>query len=337
MDTITHTVLGACAGEALGGKTLGKKAMLIGAIANNFPDIDVVTSFWMKQSDSLLAHRGFTHSILFALVTTFVGGLMLHSYYSKIKFQKHEWFLLIGINVFLHLIIDSFTVYGTGWYEPFSHHRVAFNILFVADPFFTCSLFVASVALLILKKNSKSRKTWWRAGILIATFYLLYALIHKIQIDQVTKKSLLAEKINYSDFMTTPTPLNNFLWYIVAEHDSGFSIGYRSVFDKEDKVQFHYVTKNDFLLSKKDKEDDDVKKLIRFSEGYYRIQKINDTLYLNDLRFGQIGGWDGRDAPFVFQFKLATDADNSIIIQRGRRMASGKEAFSKMIRRIKGL
>ena len=137
MDSITHTVLGACVGEALGGKKLGKKAMLIGAVANNVPDIDVVSSFWMKQADSLLAHRGFTHSILFALIFTFTAGWMMKKKFRNNPFSVREWFSLIGINLFLHLIIDSFTAYGTGWYEPFSHERVAFNILFVADPFFT--------------------------------------------------------------------------------------------------------------------------------------------------------------------------------------------------------
>ena len=57
MDSLTHTVLGACLGQVIAGKKIGKKAMLWGAIANNIPDIDVITSAWMGQADSLLAHR----------------------------------------------------------------------------------------------------------------------------------------------------------------------------------------------------------------------------------------------------------------------------------------
>ena len=44
MDSITHTVLGACLGQVLAGKKIGKKAMLWGAVANNIPDIDIITS-----------------------------------------------------------------------------------------------------------------------------------------------------------------------------------------------------------------------------------------------------------------------------------------------------
>ncbi len=50
MDTITHIVLGAAVGEVLAGKKLGKKALLIGAIAGNLPDIDFVASFWLDSA-----------------------------------------------------------------------------------------------------------------------------------------------------------------------------------------------------------------------------------------------------------------------------------------------
>src|SRR5437868_4140431 len=102
MDTITHTVLGACVGEALAGKKLGKKAMLWGAVANNLPDIDVATAWWMNQANSLLAHRGFTHSILFVLIMTFLAGWLMKKIYRQNNFSSREWSVLLGINMFLH-------------------------------------------------------------------------------------------------------------------------------------------------------------------------------------------------------------------------------------------
>ena len=42
MDSLTHLALGACMGEAFAGKTLGKKAMLWGAITQSIPDIDFI-------------------------------------------------------------------------------------------------------------------------------------------------------------------------------------------------------------------------------------------------------------------------------------------------------
>ena len=68
MDSITHIAIGACVGEAFFEKGFGKKAMLWGALAQRIPDIDFISSIWMNTSEDLLAHRGFTHSILFALL-----------------------------------------------------------------------------------------------------------------------------------------------------------------------------------------------------------------------------------------------------------------------------
>ncbi len=335
MDTLTHTVLGACAGEAIGGKKLGKKAMLYGAIANNLPDVDVTTSLWMNQTDGLLAHRGFTHSFLFLLLVTPLAAWLMKKIYHKNSFTKKEWAILFGVNIFLHIFIDAFTSYGTGWFEPFSHYRVSFNVLFVVDPFYTISLLFTSIALLLLNKNHAKRIWWTLTGIIISSMYLTYALYHKVEVNHVTKESLRNEKINYTDFITTPGPLNNFLWYILAKSEKGYNIGYYSVFDRENQIHFHFLPTNDSLI-RTVKNDDDVKKLTRFSQGYYTIEKINDTLIFNDLRFGQIGGWSSGDAPFVFQFKLSKVAYNDVVIQRGRFKASSGKAFNEMIERIKG-
>ena len=70
MDSLTHIALGACMGEAFAGKTVGRKAMLWGVLAQSFPDIDFLTAFWTNTTGNLLAHRGFTHSILFCIIIT---------------------------------------------------------------------------------------------------------------------------------------------------------------------------------------------------------------------------------------------------------------------------
>ena len=58
MDSLTHIVLGACVGEVIAGKKLGRKAWLAGAIFQSFPDIDFIAGFWLSPAEDLLAHRG---------------------------------------------------------------------------------------------------------------------------------------------------------------------------------------------------------------------------------------------------------------------------------------
>ena len=54
MDTLTHIALGACVGDALLGKKIGKRAMLVGAMANSIPDVDFISSFWLPIDENLL-------------------------------------------------------------------------------------------------------------------------------------------------------------------------------------------------------------------------------------------------------------------------------------------
>ncbi len=335
MDSITHTVLGACLGQVLAGKKIGKKAMLWGAVANNIPDIDIITSTWMSQADGLMAHRGFTHSILFALIVSPMLAFLFTSWYKKTTMTFIDWLLIFGTGNFLHIIIDSFTCYGTGWFEPFSHYRVTFNLLFVADPFFTISLLISAIALMILKKNHPARNKWAKGALAICMAYLIMAGVDKYKIDKNTRAQLSEQKIEATDYFTTPTPLNNFLWYIIAKNDTGFFISYQSVFDNDKNLAFTFHSQNRNFLNSLPS-DQDLDKLKHFSKDYYVIEKKDSSYFFNDIRFGQISGWNDPTSNFVFRYKLGRDADNDLVIQRGRVEGSGKKALAELWVRMWG-
>src|SRR5258706_7148807 len=110
MDTITHIALGACVGEAMVGKQLGKKALLIGAFANSIPDLDFVSSFWLDVDNALLAHHGFTHSILFCILISIFLALLFRRWFRMKPYQLlfKTWLLFFIVELFLHLFIDAF-------------------------------------------------------------------------------------------------------------------------------------------------------------------------------------------------------------------------------------
>ena len=169
----------------------------------------------------------------------------------------------------------------------------------------------------------------------MSTIYLLYCGLNKIKIDHDVKDVFRKQHIPYTEYFTTPTPLNNWLWYVVAANDSGYNIGYRSLFDKERKIDFVFVPKNESLL-KPVSGNEDLQKLIRFSKGYYAIQRWSDTLVFNDLRFGQMIGWRDPRARFVFHYFLQHPAENELVVQRGRFAGWDRDAFNALLRRIKG-
>jgi inner membrane protein len=336
MDSITHIALGACMGEAFLDRKLGRKALLWGALAQSAPDIDFIASFWMDTPGSLLAHRGFTHSFLFVVLTSVFLALLAERWHRPHNISFRRWLQFFAGVIFIHVFIDAFNNYGVGWLEPFSHKRISFNAIYVADPFFSIWSLIALVVLIILKHSSvKQRKKWWTMGLVFSSIYLLYCLFNKQMIDREVKQILKKQDIHYTRYFTTPTAFQNWLWYVVAGNDSGYYIGYRSLFDSKKQIDFEFFPRNDNLLDSVE-DTEGLQKLKRFSQEFYTAENWNDTLVFNDLRFGQITGWKDPRNHFVFHYFLKDSADNKLVVQRGRFEGWDKNAFNSLVKRIKG-
>ncbi|MBA3665834.1 MAG: metal-dependent hydrolase [Bacteroidetes bacterium] len=335
MDSLTHTVLGACMGEAIAGKQMGKKAMLVGAMAHNLPDIDVILNFFTTQASSLLTHRGITHSILFNLLATFSLAWLFWRFIKNKSMSYGHWLFLIGSGLFTHITIDAFTTYGTGWFEPFSHERVSFNSIFILDPFLLLSLLIPAFVLLVFRMKQENRTRWASLGLVLAGVYLCMCLTNKIIVNNVVKKDFVSQNISWDEYMTTPTPLNNLLWYIVVRKENEYRIGYYSVFDKKGNIFYETVNRNDSLLTPY-KDSDEIKKLLRFSKGYYSLHREDTAVIFSDIRFGQLGGWAATNTPFVFNFNIEKTVDNRVALQQGRFKSFEPDVIGQLVNRIKG-
>jgi inner membrane protein len=206
-------------------------------------------------------------------------------------------------------------------------------MLYVVDPLFSLSLVVGALVLL-LRKKSKVVKTWAALAVFTSCIYLFMAIFNKASVQTTIKKSLLNQNIVYSHLLVTPTPFNSFLWYIIAANDSGYYIGYRSVFDKKDvPVKYTYFKKNPLLLREAASEVG-VKKLIQFAGDYYTVEKKERSLVVNVLRFGQILGWEDPDAQFALPFVVNAGNENTFIVQRGRFKGWNWRTISRMYYRI---
>ncbi|MEO6611007.1 MAG: metal-dependent hydrolase [Chitinophagaceae bacterium] len=335
MDTLTHIVLGACIGEATAGKILGRKAMVAGALAQSIPDMDFIAYFWLNKTENLLAHRGITHSLLFGILVVIGLSAATRRIFHKRKFDWVHGAWLFGLNVFCHLFIDAFNAYGVGWFEPFSHARFSFHVLFVADPFFSIWPFLAVIAILVLYSKHKARRMAWQFGLGLSALYLLYAVYNKLQVEGAMRRQLKAEGIAYRSFYATPSPFNSWLWFVIIREEKGFYTGYRSVFDKK-KTMLAYTPKNDgFLQEVKDRED--ISNLQKFARGDYIVQRTHDTLVFSILRFGKIAGWHDPYAKFCFYYYFdQAPGANQFLVQRGRFKNWNRETTRTFMRRIRG-
>jgi len=328
MDSITHIVLGACVGEVLMDRKAGKKAILWGALAQSIPDIDFINGAWMPLTKELIAHRGITHSFFFAIFIAFFLSLVASKWHKIEAISTSKWFSFFIIEIIIHLFLDALNNYGIGWFEPFSSKRFAFNVLYVADPLFTIVPFVIFFMLIILRMGHALRLKFARIGIFIPTIYLCFAFGNKYKVEKKIRP-FITQKTNY---FTAPTVLNNFYWTAVIEDSTGFNIGYQSIFGNKDFHFKHFDQNKSFIDSVHDHQE--VMDLKMFSQGFYTLEKWGDTLVFNDLRFGQINGWENPHSKFAFHYFLSHPKDNELIVQRGRfaglNYNSGKVLLSKM-------
>lgn len=351
MDSLTHLALGACVGEVLMGRALGKKALLIGAVAQSLPDIDGLVGLWLPMSANLLAHRGITHSLVVAPLAAGVLAVLVRRWRWARSVPLGHWIFFIAFQLGLHDLLDSTNAYGTGLLEPFSQQRFSAYLLYVADPFFSLPLFVAALLLGFLLRQRPRRKIGALVALIWVGGYLGYAALNKSRVEQPLRASLKAAGVPYTRITTIPTPLNTWLWYVVAATEHGYYLGYRSVFEKPDqRTQFTYFPRSDSLLkdglqpasgtdvSRPLRVDTaDVLRLKQFARGDYVVEKRGDTLAIGVLRFGQVVGWENPHAPFVFRYELGEGIDNRLVVQRGRFLGWDRASFRRFVRRIRAV
>ena len=340
MDSLTQIVLGAACGEAVLGKKIGNKALLFGAIGGTIPDLDVFIGRFIHSNEiqAMAFHRGFMHSLLFAVFGCFIFGWITYKLYNTRKRTDttllKDWILLFFWSILTHPILDCFTPYGTQLFAPFSDYRVAFNNISVADPLYTVPFLICLIVLMFFKRK-RTRRTWWlKAGLYISSVYMILTIFNKIYIDTVFKNSFEKAEIPYQRFSAQPTILNNILWYAVAETESQYHLTFYSVFDKNktaDKIIT--VNKNHDIIDMSDK---NLKTLAWFSNNYYNItkkEKVGTYKYV-DLRYPMLNPEDANTS--VFNFTIFNENNEWDILPFDGNPPN-KEDFEKFIERLKGI
>jgi inner membrane protein len=335
MDLVTQTVLGAAVGEMVLGKKAGNKAIMWGAVGGLIPDLDVLIAPFFSEVDGLFVHRGFSHSLIFSFILApFMGWLIYQIHKKKLKIKWREWTILIFWAAFTHPILDYFTTYGTGAFLPFSNYRVEFGTIAIVDIFYTVPFIIVLLTILFIKRTSALRRKLILGLAFLTSFYLLGTVVNKIHVNSVFKNAFAEQGITYSRYKTAPLPLTNFLWMGMAEADSGYYMALYSNFDKQLPTDFEFILRNEIQLANI-KENKKLQKLIKFSKGYYHVNKDDKGLYLADLRFGKMG--IGENAAFVFKFYIRNENGELKIEQSQDSRDIEENAFSEYVNRIKGI
>jgi inner membrane protein len=337
MDSLTHIVIGAAIGDLMLGKQIGRKAAVIGALAKTIPDFDL---FYTGLSDPFMYmchHRGHTHSLLWESLYAFPLAYLFYRMFSK-NIPYLKWFSLFIICLWGHSLLDTCTNYGTRLFLPFTNNAYSINSMAIADMFFTLPIFIMLIIALIFKNQSTARLKWMRGLLVYCFIYLAYTFGNKVYANNLFTDSLKENNIAYSQSMTNPTILNNFLWYGIAYNDSTLYISENSLLFPKKKVEWIAYKRNKELLEKyENKEKSET--LQWFSKGYDISEQNGDTLNVYCVKFGRMNMEEREtNKAFGFYYKLYYENGVSKMKTQEPKLNKNefKKAFGDLYKRIMG-
>ncbi|MDR2292836.1 MAG: metal-dependent hydrolase [Prevotellaceae bacterium] len=315
MDSISHILIGAVTGEIVAGNKLGKKAVFWGAAIASLPDLDVIAQPFLQPAQSLLFHRGPTHSVLFCTLIVLLIAKLLTTNHKKKRQNFVVWIKLISWCLFSHIFIDCFNSYGTAIFYPFSNFRVSFDCVGIVDIFLILPLAIALPCFIFIKKRIKLRKIIAVSAMFLSVLYLGFTVFNKISLDQKIRLRLDNQNISYDRILTSPLPLTNFVWLVIVEDEDGFFSANYSI--KNEQIHFEKYFPKNYYLAENFNKNAEFMRLVRFSKGFYCISKgENDEIFFYDLRFASFD-FDGTADldKAVFAHRLKMNEDGQLIME----------------------
>ncbi len=309
MDSLTQAALGAACGELILGKRLGNKAVYWGAAIGTLPDLDVIFSSLFDNAGALGWHRGISHSLLAIVLVPLLIAWLIRLVHRRNPacpgFGVAYTFAILDYAT--HVLIDCFTVYGTQVFAPFSDMRVALNMMFIIDLFFTLPLVVAPLIYLFLKRDRPLRRRLNGMALVWCCVYAMLATGMKWKAEAAFHESLAASGKTAERFHSAPTFSNVGLWRGLAETTEGYHIGYYSHLASDVPISWKFVPR-DAMLQALLGDSHGVRTVKWFSRGFYTLQmEPGGELLFSDLRFGEFER-DGR-VHYLFNWKFLPDGD----------------------------
>jgi inner membrane protein len=341
VDSLTQAALGAVVGELVLGRQLGRRAIAWGALFGMLPDLDVAFEWLLPTAWGLVMHRGISHSLVLTGLLTWLLAKPLAKRWKKDKVtpQRAAWFVFLAWGT--HVLIDVFTVYGTGVLDPLPLPRLSTDNLSIIDPLFTIPLVVAVIIGLFVKpkewkKGKGIRSAAWCLG--ISSFYVILSIWAKFSVGRAVEADLVKRGITWQRKMEAPTIGNIVLWRVVVDRPGEFWVGYRSAFDDNSQpIRWTVVPKREEIAAKH-ADAREVKIVKWFSKGWWIARESADGVWLADLRFAELRSWDERGVAFRFPFTWTYQPDSTKdrLRYQQREARDPGEMLRRMGRRISG-
>ena len=172
------------------------------------PDLDFGVGF-VGPVESLLSHRGVTHSVLLLPLWALILSWVL----AKILREPRGWRALYGIcalAIGAHILGDYITSFGTMVFAPLSDWRAAIGTTFIIDLWFSGIILVGLIASAIYYR---SRVPAIAAGIVLAG-YVGFQYVQKREALDFGREYARARGLGEARVTVHPRPVSPYNWTV---------------------------------------------------------------------------------------------------------------------------
>lgn len=335
MDSLTQGLLGAATFAIVKDKHIGKKALLIGAIAGTIPDLDVFLAPFYNDIEFLTIHRSFSHSIGLAIFLSLLLGEIFYRIYNR-KQSRKSWNIAFFLALLTHSLLDWCTTYGTKLISPFDDHLFSLNSIHVFEPIYT-TLLLAGILIHLIKSKYNLKSKALKYSLILSTCYLLVGIISKNHAYYHFKAQLEKDNIVYEDILVSPTPLNIFLWHGIVKQKNGYQFSTYSIFDRTKSIIYQFVKSDDGILSEV-ADNRLIKYFLEYTQGFPLVQKEeNGDVKIYAIKYGPINYYGKPTFVYPLSFNLNELSEKKIIIDYTGQQRGPVKNYKNLFNRIIGV
>jgi inner membrane protein len=303
MDSLTHILTGVAVGQMFSGEKDRYRTLVWGAAAGSIPDLDAVVQPFISPENSMLFHRGISHSLLLWALCSPLLALLINRIYEGDRRSYLKWLGISATSWLSHIVLDLFNTYGTGIFEPFSHARISYDAMNVFDLFYLIPVLTISFFFVFIVKDCVKKILLSSSLLTFSTIYIVISILFKLSVESTVEMQCIRHDIPAIRIISSPLPLSNIAWKTVVETDDGYHVGTCYGFWK-DWIPVEYIPKNKQLENDLSAYDN-FRKLKRFTKNCCSLEQKDRQIFLTDLRFTSL---EPGQSALCFPLRLREDS-----------------------------
>lgn len=320
MDPVTHAVAGGLVGKSgiahrLLPAELETRGVILTAACALAPDLDAIVEFSPDPLAFLRYHRGLTHSLLGGAALAVLLAVTLAPLFPGVA--RRRLFVLAAIGVYVHVLLDLFTSYGTVLLFPFAPRRFTFDWLWTFDPTFMGILLGCVVGVYLLRQAPRRVA---KVGLSFALGYvLLCGALQWVAVQAVAAEASALDIVGIRSVSALPAPFVPLNWTGIVETEDAYYRAHIELGKGWDAdlrfVRVPKVSTEEDAVALAGLQQEPIREQVQLYEWFARFPVVTierdgyrKLVHFYDLRF-DLPGLGIEQRPYVFTVRVSPAGD----------------------------